>query len=249
MSLERIAVISDIHGNLPALEATLADIAQRGISRIICLGDLAGKGPHGDIVVDLCQARCEAVVRGNWDEALPIETRSDPTFSWHQELLGPARLAYLQALPNIIELTLSGQRIRLLHASPEGVHTRVYQSDPVEKLQGMFFNTDFTGHGPEPDVVVYGDIHQTYLRTLGSKTLVNVGSVGNPLDHPLASYAILEGTSGTSPAPLAITLLRLPYDIERAIRDAEEAGMPDHALYASELRTAEYQRRVSATGA
>ena len=241
--LERIALISDIHGNLPAFEATLADIERRGITRVFCLGDLAGKGPHGDVVIDLCRERCEGVIRGNWDEGLATPSPADPTARWHQERLGPERLMYLGALPNTIDLILSDQHIRLLHASPQGVWTRVFQEDPVEKLQAMFANTDFTGHASEPDIVVYGDIHEAFVRTFGRKTLLNTGSVGNPLDQPLASYAILEGDSSESVAPVAITLVRLPYDIERAIWDAEREGMPDLEPYAIEVRTAQYQRR------
>lgn len=161
---------------------------------------------------------------------------------WHQERLGPERLAYLRTLPNTIDLVLSGQHVRLLHASPQDVWTRVFQEDSDEKLQAMFVNTDFTGYENTPDIVAYGDIHEAFVRTFGRKTLLNPGSVGNPLDQPLASYAILEG-SGETAAPVAITLVRLPYDIERAIRDAEQEGMPDLELYAVELRTAQYQRR------
>lgn len=241
--MERIALISDLHGNLPAFEATLEDIDRRGITRIICLGDLAGKGPHGDVVVDRCRARCESVIRGNWDEGLATQTPTDPTLVWHQERLGSERLAYLRTLPNSVDLVLSGRHIRLLHASPQGVWTRVFQQNPDEQLQAMFANTDFTGYETTPDVVAYGDIHEAFVRTFEHNTLLNVGSVGNPLDQPTAGYAILEGARGEIPGPLAIMLVRLPYDIERAIWEAVQEGMPDLAPYAKELRTAQYQRR------
>jgi protein phosphatase len=245
--VERIALISDIHGNLPAFEATLNDIERRGITRIMCLGDLAGKGPHGDVVVDICRARCEGVIRGNWDDGLATQTHTDPALRWHQDRLGSERLAYLRALPNSVDLILSGHRIRLLHASPRGVYSRVYQEDPDETLRAMFGSTDFTGYVGDPDVVGYGDIHEAYIRTFETKTLINVGSVGNPLDQPLACYAILEGFVGDAPGPLAITLVRLPYDIERAIREATREGMPELGPYAVELRTARYQRGAQAS--
>lgn len=246
MALERIALISDVHGNLPAFEATLADIERRGIARVICLGDLAGKGPHGDIVVDRCRVRCEGVIRGNWDDGLATQTPIDSTLRWHQERLGADRLAYLRTLPNTMDFVLSGQQIRLLHASPQGVWTRVFQDDPDEKLRAMFTNTDFTGYESAPDIVAYGDIHEAFVRTFERKTLLNVGSVGNPLDQPLACYAMLEGCSGLAAAPVVITLVRVPYDIERAIWEAEQEGMPELAAYATELRTAQYQRRGQA---
>lgn len=243
--MERIAIISDIHGNVPALEAVLADAAARGGTRIFCLGDLVGKGPHSDRVVDICRDRCERIVRGNWDDGVATNVADNPTVSWHQERLGPERLAYLRALPNTIDFVLSGQRIRLLHASPPGVHHRVHQRDPIEKLEAMFDSTDFTGYGFEPDVVGYGDIHTAYLRSLHLKVLFNVGSVGNPLDQPLACYAILEGSlDGTVACPLAMTLVRVPYDTERAIREAADEDMPELEPYARELRTARYRGRT-----
>ena len=63
--MDRIAIISDIHGNIPALEATLRDIQRRNIKRIFCLGDLVGKGPHSDQAVDICREVCEGIIRGN----------------------------------------------------------------------------------------------------------------------------------------------------------------------------------------
>lgn len=218
------------------------DIERRGITRIFCLGDLVGKGPHSDRAVDICRTRCEQIIRGNWDDGLATNATDDPTLQWHQARLGSERLAYLGALPSTIDFVMSGQRIRLFHASQCGVHHRVYQGDPREKLQAMFDSTDFTGHAFEPDVVGYGDIHQAYQRTFHHKMLFNVGSVGNPLDLPLACYAVLEGsTEDGAAAPLSITLVRLPYDIERAIREATDEAMPDLQPYANELRTARYR--------
>ena len=69
--MDRIALISDVHGNLTALEAVLADIDARGITRILNLGDYVGKGPRGADVIELCQDRCEVNIRGNWDDFIP----------------------------------------------------------------------------------------------------------------------------------------------------------------------------------
>src|SRR5581483_5075745 len=170
--MDRIAIISDIHGTLPALEATLADIRGRGIQRIACLGDLAGKGPSADVVVDRCRGICEWVVQGNWDDGLLAET-DHPTLQWHRERLGRARLEYLGQLPAVVEFTISGKRVRLFHASQQGVYTRVYMNDTPEKHAAMFENTPFTGDGPPPDVVGYGDIHDAYVKTFRSKILFN----------------------------------------------------------------------------
>jgi diadenosine tetraphosphatase ApaH/serine/threonine PP2A family protein phosphatase len=106
----------------------------------------------------------------------------------------------------------------------------------------MFDNTDETGEGPLPHLLAYGDIHAAFIRCFQHRTLVNVGSVGNPLDIPLACYALLEvDTDAISPGLLTASLVRVPYDIEQAIRDAEAAAMPVLAAYAGELRTARYR--------
>jgi predicted phosphodiesterase len=244
--MDRIAIISDIHGNIPALEATLTDIRRRGIDRILCLGDLVGKGPHSEVAVDRCREVCEAIIGGNW-EAMIVASEGNAAWSWHRDRLGPERLAYLKALPAVITLTMSGRRIRLFHASQQSVHYRVRQRDPVEKLLALFENTDFTGDGREPDVVGYGDIHQASIRTFPHRTLFNVGSVGNPLDTPQASYAILEGIDRSAQAaPFGIQLVRVPYDIERAIQDAVDCHMPELDAYARELRTAQYRGMLPA---
>ena len=96
-SPERIALISDVHGNLTALEAVLADIEGRGIKRIFNLGDYVGKGPRGQEVVDRCRERCEVNILGNWDDFLPDPDReydSDGLQWWNEQLRRrPGRLA------------------------------------------------------------------------------------------------------------------------------------------------------------
>jgi len=237
--VNRVALISDTHGNLPALEAVLADIARRDLRRVICLGDLAGKGPDGARVVDLCRDRCEVVIRGNWDEAMADPAVDHPVFLWHRDQLGPERTAYLGALPLSLDFVLGGTHIRLVHASPQGVNRRVHQDAPWDVLHSMFENTALTGDG-DPAMVGYGDIHAAYVRCFRHRVLFNAGSVGNPLDLPLACYAVLEA-AGDVPGSVAVTLVRVPYDIERAIGDAARAGMPDLDAYAGELRTARYR--------
>lgn len=240
--MDRIAVISDLHGNLTALTAALADIRRRDIRRIFCLGDLIGKGPRSDEVVDLSREACELTVRGNWDEFILDTTSDDPVKRWHQERLGPERLAYLAGLSNTIEFLLSGRRVRLFHASQVSVHHRIHMNDTMERHLAMFDNTPFTGDGPPPSLVGYGDIHDAYVKSFAGRTLFNAGSVGNPLDIPLAAYAILEGAYGHSaPGPFSIQLARVPYDIEGEIGAAAALDMPDLAPYADELRTARYR--------
>ncbi|KAB8146026.1 metallophosphoesterase family protein [Chloroflexia bacterium SDU3-3] len=245
--MDRIAIISDIHGNITALEAVLKDIRQRKIERIFCLGDLVGKGPRSDQAVDMCREVCEVIVRGNWDDFLLAET-DIPTLKWHRQQLGAERLAYLATLPNTIEFAMSGKLVRLFHASQEGVYHRVHMNDTDERHAAMFDSTTFTGHAMQPDVVGYGDIHSAYMKTFQNRILFNVGSVGNPLDMLQASYAILEGAYASSAADtFAIQFIRVPYDIEGEIAQAEAMHMPECEAYAIELRTGRYRGAPAAT--
>ncbi len=246
ITMEKIAIISDIHGNLPALETVLKDIKDRGIKRIFCLGDLVGKGPDPAKAVDICREACEIIVIGNHDEFMSSghEHPSLPFISWHREQLGQERLVYLKNLPPVINFHISGRKVRLYHASQIGVYHRIHMNDPQEKQQAMFTNTAFTGDDFAPDTVGYGDIHQVFQKNLWGKVLFNVGSVGNPLDEPRAAYAIMEGNFGDEkPGSFSLQAIRLPYDIELAIRQARDAGMPEPELapYANELRTSRYR--------
>jgi predicted phosphodiesterase len=71
VTVERLAILSDVHGNLSALDAVLADARSRGVTRFLNLGDMIGKGPRGQAVVDRCREMCAVTVRGNWEDFLP----------------------------------------------------------------------------------------------------------------------------------------------------------------------------------
>lgn len=246
--MDQIAIISDIHGNLPALDAVLADIRQRGIQTIYCLGDLVGRGPDSAKAVDICRAVCQGVVKGNWDDKM-TEPSEGAARRWHQAQLGSERLHYLRNLPNTIDFQLSGKRVRLFHASAQSVHVRSGFWDDWKKLHSMFVNTPFTTYAqPEPDIVGYGDIHHAFLLPVGGKTLFNVGSVGNPLDQiTLACYAILKGRlHNVGATPFAIEIIRIPYDIEAAIQLARAVAMPKLAEYEFELRTGNHRNHMKA---
>lgn len=239
--MDQIAIISDIHGNMPALEAVLQDIQRHGISRIMCLGDIAGKGPSSDRVVDTIRSACEQVVKGNWDDLISQVGVHDFT-KWHQELMGSERLEYLGSLPFSIEFMMSGRFVRLFHASPRSMYERVQPWDDEEQRKSLFAASDLSLVQRSADVAGYGDIHNAFLQNLGGRTLFNAGSVGNPLDITQASYVILEGEyGGETPAPFSIRFERVPYDIEQAVQQAVEAQMPYLEPYIRELRTAQYR--------
>lgn len=245
MGTERIAVLSDVHGNVTAFRAVLADIEARGITTVLNLGDVVGKGPRGSQCVAISREACAVTVRGNWDDFLP---RPDPNRDtamawWHAELTAADR-EWLLALPLVHHLELSGRRIRLVHASAASLYTKVFFHHTPEEFAAMFATTELTGAGAAPDVVGYGDVHDAYVETFRGRTLFNAGSVGNPLDETTASYVVLEGVpGGTRADTFGMAFVRVPYDIEAEIVVATELGMPALTEYASELRTAVYRGR------
>lgn len=237
--LERIAVISDIHGNIPALDAVQSDIENRGIQRVFCLGDLAGKGPNPIEAVDRIREWCEVVIKGNWDYYLSEQSEHE-VLKWHQNLLGVERLNYLKELPIYQEFYVSGKLIRLCHASPNDLCHRVYLFTEKSKRLQLFEATPTLK--AEADVVGYGDIHGAHIDHFEGKTIFNVGSVGNPLDMPQASYGIIEGhLDHKECGPLAISLVRVPYNVELAVAQAELTDMPEKQDYIDELRTGIYR--------
>ncbi|TYR81311.1 metallophosphoesterase family protein [Priestia megaterium] len=242
--MDRLAIISDIHGNLPALESVLSDIKERGIDRIICLGDLVGKGPHSREAIELIRQSCETVVMGNWDDFITKPTEFE-ALKWHQAQLTDEHNHYLQDLPFSVEFMMSGKLVRAFHASPRSLYERIQPWDAMEKRLSMFDNSMQTENSKgkrQPDVVCYGDVHNAYVQNFAGKTLCNVGSVGNPLEITQASYAILEGKyDSEEAASFSIQLVRVPYDIDLAIRLAQELEMPDLDPYIQELTTARYR--------
>ncbi|WP_226986035.1 metallophosphoesterase [Brachybacterium sp. FME24] len=138
----------------------LADIAARGITRVINLGDVVGKGPRGAACIALTRVHCEATVRGNWEVFLAGggEPVGDAQAWWRCEL-SPDDHGWLFALPGSLDLVLSGRRVRVLHASPIDEFTRVHREPSADVFAMMFEPTPFTGVVPRADVVVYGDIH------------------------------------------------------------------------------------------
>ncbi|MCL2362363.1 MAG: metallophosphatase family protein [Defluviitaleaceae bacterium] len=243
----KIAVMSDIHGNLPALEAVLDVIRKRNIDKLICLGDIIGKGPSSNEVIDICRKECDIVVKGNWDDAIVRASRKeDVSFPlgertrWYINSITPERMEYLGSLPHSTEFYLCGKLVRLFHAHPAN-YNRYFSHSSIEQRRELFDYSDFSQEKKTADIAIYADIHSAYFQTVEGKHLINVGSVGNPLDTTQASFIILEGYEGE--ASFGVQFMRTAYDVERGIEMAKEANVPDLDGYISELRTANYFRR------
>lgn len=228
----RIAIISDIHGNLPALEAALERITTLGPEKIFCLGDIVGYGPFPNECVALVRARCTEVVRGNHDSGLIGETSIEDfnqygqrALKWTSGVISEENLGFLRGLPYTI--TLEG--LTLVHASPADppawtyVHTMPSAREALEAFSTPFC---FIGHTHVP--IIIGDDYSvnTYRPPLpgsGSpRHLINVGSIGQPRDgDPRAAFGLIDTETN------AYELVRVEYDIERTAGALLKAGLPD----------------------
>ena len=237
----RIALIGDLHGNLPALEAVARDIERRRADAIYCLGDMTGKGPNSPETLDWALAHCAVVLMGNWDETVAgLVPTSSSSMAWFRNQLGEKRLAALAALPKEHFFQLAGRRVRLLHG--RSVTPNVVYSDSPKAWRQELFEVE---NGLRPQIVGFADVHRPFYEQIsGCGTLFNTGSVGNPLaQQPYPSYVLLEGPAGEAEGPLLHTIVQLPYDREEAVRQALAAeGLPRQEAFVREVRTGLYSR-------
>lgn len=265
--MEKIAVISDVHGNLTALEAVLADIEKRGIKKIYCLGDSVIKCANPDKVIDILREKCEIMIMGNCDEII-CRPDIEPGRFWSRDKIGEERanFIYKNSL-NSYDFYMSGHLIRLFHASPISLEhmfnpmysnaNTLYFEKTITDPYDLFKNTEFIGkteNDPVPDVVGFGHLHTPNLYRFGNKTIFNTGSVGIPTEmlnegdedetskfSTMASYMILEGEYGSKElSSLTFSLVRLPYDIEKEVKYLEESDMPNKDVIIKSLRTANH---------
>ncbi len=244
----RVAVIADLHGNLISLNTVLADIAADTIDQLVCLGDVAGLGPHPREVTRRLRDLGCPVVMGNADEFLLDPSRlgpdrhpeADETLRrmhemerWAAEQLEPEDLAYLRTFQPTVETSLGDGTFLLgYHGSPRSNRDEIRGATPdgelAEKLDGR-----------RAAVMAGGHTHEQFVRRLDRAIVINPGSVGLPWESvaggegrnpPWAEYAVVSHEGGR----LSVELRRVPVDLE-AIRGALlESGMPHAAWWAAD---------------
>ena len=221
-----LALISDLHGNLAALTRALADIDDRGIERIVCLGDVVGYGPDPEACVDLVRERCELTVLGNHDAAVAMDAGVDrlprdgqAAARLHREWLAPDALEWLASRP----LRVDREEATYVHASPASPEEwERLDSFPAIRAQFEAFDTPicFVGHSHKPAVA--SSAVGVFRVRAGHRFVVDVGSVGQPRDHdPRLGYTIYDTTAFTTET------VRLHYDVARTVARVHARGLPD----------------------
>jgi putative phosphoesterase len=209
----RVAALSDIHGNLPALEAVLADIEREEVEAVVVAGDTIS-GPWPVEVFDAIAALGAECVRGNADdEVVWRSTRYGALATWSADRLGEERLAKADAWPLTVELDVEGLgRVVVCHSTPtsdEPIYTSVTPEHELLDIVGPI----------DADVLVCGHTHMQYDRTLdGRLRVVNAGSVGMPYEREPGAYWALLGPN--------VEFRYAQYDVEAAVRAIEVIGAP-----------------------
>lgn len=259
--MDRIAIISDIHGNLEALKAVLMDIKKRDIKRIYCLGDIIHKGVNHQKCLSLIKENCEVVLKGNCDDHFSrehiIENYDEverKRIIWNQSMINDEQRNYLLSLPYCYEFYMSGSLIRLYHATPDRLDGFISNLDSIEKKRSLFLPSENTLTQEIADVIIYGHLHVQYLEHLYNRTIVNVGSVGNSIDTirndnfdgdvrgtTKANYLIIEGNYGSMVYEDSISyqFIKVPYDIKKELECSLEN--PERLEYEEELINGKYR--------
>jgi len=221
----KLAIISDIHSNLEALQAVLADIDRHNIDELICLGDVVGYGADPSACLAVVLERCDEVLLGNHDEAAADISKSY-TFNpiaraavhWTYEKLNESERQILEQLP----FTTQRDSIFCVHASPQNPEEWNYIIDEYDAHQVFDHFAEkicFVGHSHVAGI--YPQFDEVEPADPNYKCVVNVGSVGQPRDKdPRASWCLIETSS------LNLQLFRVEYDIETAARKIRLAGLP-----------------------
>lgn len=242
----RIAVLSDIHGNALALDAVLEDIAGRGpFDEIVVAGDLVWSGPRPREVVDRLLKLRAVIIRGNTDaffDTRPGETpdgkdsdRFAAHFGWMAEQLGPERLAYLRSLPFSHRISpAAGDDLLIVHANPRDLDQPILPRAPEADLDELLLED---GREPSWRCLAFGHVHTPFQREWRGRLLVNVSSVGLPMDgDPRAAYAVLTWDGKKWRAEHH----RVPYQAAVVARDMRTVGLPRGKHFAERLMAADY---------
>ncbi len=246
----KIAFFSDIHANLPALEAVLEDIDLQKPDFVYCLGDLVGYNIWPNEVADIIRERGIPTLAGNYDEGIGLNSddcgcayKTDTekangavSISFTNEIVNDDVRRYLRMLPRHLSMEFqnNGEQFNLLmvHGSPRKINEYLFEDRPEKSLVRILADAN-------TDIMLFGHTHKPYHRKLSYdlegqqayRHAINIGSVGKPKDEdPRACYAFMTVDTSLSkfkPGAITVEFRRIEYDVVRAARAVEESPLPD----------------------
>jgi putative phosphoesterase len=231
--MTKLAIISDIHGNLAAFEATLKDIAKHGIQDIVCLGDVANFGPQPkETLLRIQELNCP-IVMGNADRELleppQTETLTEETnwfadvTNWCADQLDELDKRFIRTFKSTLTITIDGLNLLAYHGSPKSYNDLITAITSDETLHAFF-------EGTPADIYAGGHTHEQFIRPYGAARIMNPGSVGlsfilkgqKGVNLCVAEYAILEVMEDQP----NVTFRRIRYDSKALEKAAHKSGMP-----------------------
>ncbi|MBX0291954.1 metallophosphatase family protein [Hymenobacter sp. HSC-4F20] len=254
-----IAFFSDVHGNLPALEAVLADLDRRKPDMVFCLGDLVGYAPWPNEVIAEVRRRGIPTLAGNYDQGIGLASSEcgcayttdverdlgAQSIAFTNATVGADERRYLRYLPKHMQLDFQDEPVTLsllmVHGSPRRINEYLFEDRQEKSFLRVLEDAN-------ADVLLFGHTHRPYHRTFAYESngetryrhALNIGSVGKPKDgDPRAAYLLLhlnQETQLTSPTSLRSELVRVEYDVEKAAQAVEASALPNQ--YADMLRRA-----------
>lgn len=225
----RIALISDIHANLPALEAVLAHADSIGVKRFWCLGDYVQFNAFPQEVVRTIRKLKPVSIHGNVDSMVlemkrnlkqtPMEElpEDEVPFAWTYRQLSKNSRKFIKDLPDTVKIKVKGHRFLLVHGSPAANDDPIYVDTPDERLDELSQMT-------KAKFILCGHTHKPFIREVNGVQFINPGSVGRPIDHdPRASYAVLN----IKKSRVDIEYYRVEFNVSIAVQAIRDAGLPE----------------------
>lgn len=237
--MKSIAIISDVHGNLPALRMVLDDINKRNIDTIYCLGDLVDFAPWHNEVIEIIRDLKIPCIMGNHDERIAFNHDIIPLAKHNEEettartgailhtkqTITPESITFLKDLPERLRFTISdtGTEVLLVHGSIRNNREYIYENHDLADAQQMFADE-------KADVIIMGHTHQPYIRkveiaeTSPGGIMINCGSVGRSREsEQLATYLLLHILEDS----ISPEIIKLAYPVDEVIDAIEKSSIPD----------------------
>ena len=225
----KIALIGDVHANLPALEAVLAHSHKQGIEAIWNIGDLVGYNAFPNEVVELLRQERALSVVGNYDlKVLRFKKKQQKwqhskhpqkylAFKWAYETLSKENRKYLRSLPEEIVFKFANRSILLIHATPASIEEALFLDTPEKRMREL---AEIAG----TNMVIFGHSHQAFVRQVDDVWFINTGTVGRPVEgDPRATYAVLSLSS----KKFHVQHFQVGYNVSRAVAAIRQYNLPE----------------------